>query len=68
MKDNSYVYFAYPKKGNKQYDTYIERDDIYTDKYYDGEGFFPNSNLKFARTISLNDVFTVAGIKAVAKK
>lgn len=68
VKDNGYLYFAYPKKGNPQYEKYIERDDIYTEKYYNEEGFFPNSNLKFSRVISLNDVFTVVGIKSVSKK
>ena len=68
LKENGYLYFAYPKKGNSKYDTYIERDDIYTEKYYNEEGFFANSNLKFSRIISLNDVFTVAGIKVVPKK
>ena len=68
VKDNGYLYFAYPKKGNSHYEKYIERDDIFTEKYYNEEGFFPNSNLKFSRVISLNDVFTVVGIKAVPMK
>lgn len=68
IKEDGYLYFAYPKKGNPKYDTYIERDDIYTENYYNDEGYFPNSNLRFSRIISLNDVFTVAGIKEAAKK
>lgn len=64
LKDNGYLYFAYPKKGNKKYEKYIERDSIYTDKYYTDEGYVHGSQLKFARMVSFNDVFTVIGIKA----
>jgi hypothetical protein len=67
VKDNGYLYFAYPKKNNPKYDTYIERDSIYNDKTYDEEGYAHGSNLKFSRMVSLNEVFTVVGMKAVKK-
>jgi hypothetical protein len=65
VKDNGYLYFAYPKKNNPQYDTYIERDSIYNENTYDEEGYAHGSNLKFSRMVSLNEVFTVVGMKAV---
>ena len=64
VKDNGYLYFAYPKKGNKKYEQYIERDSIYTEKYYTEERYVHGSQLKFARMVSFDDVFTVIGIKA----
>ncbi|MFD1737834.1 YdeI/OmpD-associated family protein [Bacillus salitolerans] len=68
VKDNGYLYFAYPKKGNPTYKEYIERDSIYTEEHYNEEGFYRGSNLKFSRMVSLNDVFTVVGMKAVPAK
>ncbi|WNB91138.1 YdeI/OmpD-associated family protein [Bacillus sp. NEB1478] len=68
LRDNGYIFIAYPKKNNKQYKEYIERDEIFPYINVGEDGFFPESNLKFSRMISLNDVFTVVGMKAVAKK
>lgn len=68
VRDNGYLYFAYPKKNNPTYDAYIERDSIYNENHYDKEGYVHGSSLKFSRMISLNDVFTVVGMKAAAKK
>jgi Bacteriocin-protection, YdeI or OmpD-Associated len=68
LKENGYLYFAYPKKGNKKYDQYIERDVIYTEKYYNEERYIHGSRLKFSRMASFNDVFTVIGIKAEPEK
>jgi hypothetical protein len=68
VKENGYVYFAYPKKNNPQYDEYIDRDSIYNEQHYNEEGYFHGSNIKFARMVSLNDVFTVVGMKSVPKK
>lgn len=63
-----YIYVAYPKKGNKKYDVHIHRDDIYNGKYYDDEGYLHNSELKFAKMASLNEDFTVIGIKHEPRK
>jgi hypothetical protein len=68
LEDNGYIFFAYPKKNNKQYKEYIERDEIFPYINVGEDGFVPESNLKFSRMVSLNDVFTVVGMKAVAKK
>jgi hypothetical protein len=68
IKDNGYLYFAYPKKNNPVYDEYIERDSIYTEEHYNQDGFVHGSNLKFSRMVSLNEVFTVVGMKAQPEK
>ncbi|WP_421382356.1 YdeI/OmpD-associated family protein [Bacillus salacetis] len=68
IKDNGYLYFAYPKKNNPAYDQYIERDSIYTQEHYNADGFVHGSNLKFSRMVSLNEVFTVVGMKAQPEK
>jgi hypothetical protein len=68
LEDNGYLFFAYPKKNNKQYKEYIERDEIFPYINVGEDGFVTESNLKFSRMISLNDVFTVVGMKAVEKK
>ncbi|WP_252183565.1 YdeI/OmpD-associated family protein [Rossellomorea vietnamensis] len=68
IKDNGYLYFAYPKKNNREYDQYIERDSIYNEDYYNEEGFVHDSNLKFSRVVSLNETYTVVGMKAQPQK
>ncbi|MGF2618377.1 YdeI/OmpD-associated family protein [Rossellomorea vietnamensis] len=68
IKDNGYLYFAYPKKNNPEYDQYIERDSIYNEDHYNAEGFVHGSNLKFSRMVSLNETFTVVGMKAQPEK
>jgi hypothetical protein len=67
VSDQGYVFFAYPKKHNPKYDTYINRDDLYNDNHYNKEGYVHGSKLKFARMVSLNDVFTVVGLKNEGK-
>jgi hypothetical protein len=68
VKDNGYLYFAYPKKNNPQYEEYIDRDSIYNEQHYNEDGFIHGSNLKFSRMISLDDVFTVVGMKLASEK
>jgi hypothetical protein len=68
IKDNGYLYFAYPKKNNPEYDQYIERDSIYNEDHYNEEGFVHDSNLKFSRMVSLNETYTVVGMKAQPQK
>ncbi|SDO01739.1 YdeI/OmpD-associated family protein [Halobacillus aidingensis] len=68
LTEKGYVFFAYPKKGNTRYDTYIHRDDMFPalrigeDKYVEG------SDIKFSRMVSMDDVFTVVGMKREKKK
>lgn len=68
LEDNGYLYFAYPKKNNPQYKEYIDRDSFIKALPVDDEGYVRESSLKFSRMISLNEVFTVVGLKSVAKK
>lgn len=68
LNDNGYVYFAYPKKNNPKYKEYIDRDSIFPHLSVDNDGYALNSQIKFARMVSLDDVFTVVGLKAQTKK
>ncbi|MGG3467103.1 hypothetical protein ABES02_06135 [Neobacillus pocheonensis] len=68
LKDKGYLFFAYPKKNNPKYKEYIERDSIFPGLGVDEEGYVSGSDIKFARIVSLNDVFTVVGLKSEPKK
>lgn len=68
LVNKGYLFFAYPKKGNKQYDAFIERDVFYKELTLNSDGYIEGSDLKFSRMVSLNDVFTVVGLKCEQKK
>lgn len=68
VMDKGYVFFAYPKKNNPKYQEYIERDRFIDAANMDEEGYISGSILKFSRMVSLNEVFTVVGLKAAPKK
>jgi hypothetical protein len=68
ITDNGYLYFAYPKKNNPKYPEYIDRDRLFSEMNPDEEGYILSSDIKFSRMISLNDVFTVVGLKSAPKK
>ncbi|WEK54057.1 MAG: YdeI/OmpD-associated family protein [Candidatus Cohnella colombiensis] len=63
LHDNGYLFAAYPKKGNNVYATFIHRDELMPGLECDEEGYIGSSNLKFARMVGLDDVFTVVGFK-----
>ncbi|TSI11014.1 YdeI/OmpD-associated family protein [Lysinibacillus sp. BW-2-10] len=67
LNPKGYIYLAYPKKGNKVYDTFIHRDDLLEGLGADQDGYIGNSTIKFARMVGLDDVFTVVGLKEDAK-
>ncbi|HWO76849.1 MAG TPA: YdeI/OmpD-associated family protein [Bacillus sp. (in: firmicutes)] len=67
LNKNGYIYLAYPKKGNKVYPTYIHRDELLDGLGADENGYIGSSNIKFARMVGLDDVFTVVGLKEDAK-
>ncbi|RKQ14867.1 YdeI/OmpD-associated family protein [Ureibacillus endophyticus] len=67
LNAQGYVYFAYPKKGNKVYQTYIHRDELLEGLGADQDGYVGNSTIKFSRMVGLDDVFTVVGLKEDAK-
>lgn len=68
LNDNGYVYFAYPKKNNPKYKEYIDRDSFFQQIPVDEDGYVRNSRLKFSKMVSLDEVFTVIGLKSQAKK
>lgn len=68
LQKDGYAFFAYPKKGNKQYPTFIHRDDLLDGLGADEDGFAGKSNLKFSRMVGLDDVFTVVGLKEASKE
>lgn len=68
LLQNGYLFFAYPKKGNKRYDTYVHRDEIFPAMKVGEDGYVGNSDIKFSRMVSMDDVFTVVGLKREKKK
>ncbi|MDH6310222.1 hypothetical protein M2451_003187 [Dysgonomonas sp. PFB1-18] len=63
LKPNGALFFAYPKKGNKEYKEYIGRDDFFECVEVDNDGYVKSSQLKFFKMVALNDTFTVIGLK-----
>lgn len=68
LNKNGYLYAAYPKKGNKVYETYIHRDSLLEGLGAGEDGYIGDSDIKFARMVGLNDVFTVVGLKYEERK
>lgn len=68
LEEKGYLFFAYPKKGNKVYSTYIHRDEILGGIGTDEDGYVGTSSIKFARMVGMDDVFTVVGLKKEQRK
>ncbi|BFH11586.1 YdeI/OmpD-associated family protein [Paenibacillus melissococcoides] len=68
LEEGGYLCFAYPKKNNPKYAEYIERDSFFPSIAMDEDGYVQGSPIKFARMVSMNDVFTVIGLKSEPKK
>lgn len=68
LQEKGYLFFAYPKKGNKRYNTYIHRDEIFPAMKVEEDGYVEGSDVKFSRMVSMDDVFTVIGLKREKKK
>jgi hypothetical protein len=68
LNKNGYLFLAYPKKGNSVYPTYIHRDDLFPGIGAGEDGYVGTSNIKFARMVGLDEVFTVVGLKEESKK
>ncbi|RFB12621.1 hypothetical protein DZB84_17815 [Bacillus sp. HNG] len=68
LLDKGYLFFAYPKKGNKRYPTFVHRDEIFPAMNVGEDGYVQGSDLKFSRMVSMDDVFTVVGLKREKKK
>jgi len=68
LTPNGYVFAAYPKKGNRVFPTFIHRDELISGLGSDEDGYIGTSDLKFARMVGLDDVFTVVGFKMDASR
>ena len=68
LNPNGVLYFAYPKKGNKQYKEYIGRDDFIPAVDMDKDGYVFNSPVKFNKMAAFSEVFTVIGLKHEEKR
>lgn len=68
LQENGYIFFAYPKKGNKLYETFIHRDEIFPALKLGEGGYVEGSDIKFSRMMSMDEVFTVIGLKREKKK
>ncbi len=68
LSEKGYLFIAYPKKGNKVYDTFIHRDEIFPNLGVDEGGYVGESTIKFARMVGLDEVFTVVGLKRGCKR
>ncbi|WP_459503447.1 YdeI/OmpD-associated family protein [Bacillus sp. C1] len=68
LLEKGYLFFAYPKKGNTRYETFIHRDEIFPAMKVGEDGYVENSDIKFSRMVSMDDIFTVVGLKREKKK
>lgn len=68
LLEKGYLFLAYPKKGNKRFETYVHRDEIFPAMKVGEDGYVGDSDLKFSRMVSMDDVFTVVGLKREKKK
>lgn len=68
LLEKGYLFFAYPKKGNKRYESFVHRDEIFPAMKVGEDGYVENSDVKFSRMVSMDDVFTVVGLKREKKK
>lgn len=68
LQEKGYLFFAYPKKGNKVYETFIHRDEIFPAMKVGEDGYVEDSDIKFSRMLSMDEVFTVIGLKREKKK
>jgi hypothetical protein len=68
LHPEGYLYFIYPKKGNKKYGKYIGRDDFFGPAEIDDNGYALKSKLKFNKMLAFDETFTLIGLKHVEKK
>ena len=67
LNPDGVLYILYPKKGNRRYEFWINRDDLFS-LDVDESGFFGQTDLKLNSMTSFDDVFTVAGIKRIVSR
>lgn len=68
IQPGGFLFFVYPKKGNKKYKEYIGRDDIFPRIDVDEDGYIKGSLLKFYKMLAFNDTFTLVGLKHEEKR
>lgn len=56
------------EKGNARYSTFIHRDEMFPALNVGEDGYVGESDIKFARMVSMDEVFTVVGLKREKKK
>lgn len=67
LKPDGVLYVIYPKKGNKQYEEFIGRDDIFPALSVSEEtGLVAGTQMKFNKLFAFNETFTCIGIKRMA--
>ena len=67
LAEQGYLFFVYPKKGNKKYEQFIHRDEIFPAIQVDEEKYIVGSDYKFASLMSLDDTFSILSIKRDGK-
>ncbi|WP_223554023.1 YdeI/OmpD-associated family protein [Lysinibacillus sphaericus] len=65
--EQGYLFFVYPKKGNKKYEQFIHRDEIFPAIQVDDEKYIVGSDYKFASLMSLDETFSILSIKKDGK-
>ncbi|QIL51192.1 YdeI/OmpD-associated family protein [Weissella coleopterorum] len=63
IEEGGVLAFAYAKKGNQRYTTYVHRDDLFPALRVDDDGYPENSLLKFNRMVKYDDDFTLVALK-----
>jgi len=67
LAEQGYLFFVYPKKGNKKYEQFIHRDEIFPAIRVDEEKYIIGSDYKFASLMSLDETFSILSIKKDGK-
>lgn len=68
LEESGYLFLLYPKKNNKQFDTYIARDDIFPAFDIDEEKYVFGSAIKFNSLQSLDETYSILSLKKQTKK
>lgn len=68
LQEGAYLFLLYPKKGKKQFDTFIGRDDIFPALQVDEEKYVFGSAIKFASLQSLDETYSIVSLKKQTKK
>ncbi|WP_107948721.1 YdeI/OmpD-associated family protein [Lysinibacillus parviboronicapiens] len=67
LAEQGYLFFVYPKKGNKKYQQFIHRDEIFPAIQVDEEKYIVGSDIKFVSLMSLDETFSILSMKRDSK-